>query len=252
MKFKLVPILDRMEDLYKSPRTHERFERYLFMLQGKEKGEMVLPIAGYNPMGKANVLLKIRELKKLQAELLIEETLQKINNDVKGKVNREIEVVINLADDVGGAWSNLYTTDFSSKFDITALLKRNFCTPYYWTSENYTEELIVRRAKEYVFRTLFRENNGNPKSLKDHLLQEVFVQDKCNNKENRYVHGITHTKIEKFYLEHAKSKDYNLIFNFFYGDEASRSLEYACWGIKRFAGFEYAKYVSKSEKDLTF
>ena len=203
-----------MEDFYKLPRTRERFVTYLSLLQGNTKGDMILPISGYNPMAKEHVLLKIQELKNLYAEQIITEQLNKINKQIKGQTDQKIEVVINISDDIGGAWSNFYTTNYSSKFELNALVTRSFCTPYFWTSEDYSEALIVQRTQEYAYRTLFWLKNGKPKSLEDFCNQEIFVQK--NSTQNYTKIPISDfTNIEKFYLKHLKTDDYNLIFNFF-------------------------------------
>ena len=245
MQFKLVPILDRMEKLYQLPRTRERFEQYLFMLQGNTKDDMILPIGGYNPMGKEQVLQKLKTLIELGAEDLTEQALSVINREIAGIEHPDVEVVINLADDLGGAWTNSYTTDFSTKFDLNALVKRNFCTPYFWTSEPFTEALIIRRTKEYLYRTLYWAQNSKPLSLKNHFEQEVFVQTKLkapgNYSDNQF------KGISQFYQEHRHSEEYHLIFNFFYGDEASSSLAFTTFGIKKYEGFLYAKFVAEAK-----
>ena len=231
MKFKLVSILDKMEAFYKLPRTRERFEKYLLMLQGDTKDDMILPIAGYNPMAKEDVLLKLQELQNINAEQIVRKELQNINDTIKNKSSREIEVVLNLSDDIGGAWSNFYATNYSSKFELNALIKRNFCTPYFWTSESYSEKMIAQRAREYIFRTMFWLKNDKPKLLEDFFNQEVFVQSHSNNSNQKTVIQ-DFKKIEKFYSEHLKSDDYSLIFNFFYGDKASESLGYSTYGTE--------------------
>ncbi len=236
MKFTLIPMLNKMEQLYQMPKTQERFEQYLLMLQGNQKGELILPIMGYNPMAKENVLLKLRALKKLKAEQIIENELKNINATLKTKDKRTIEVVLNIADDVGGAWSNFYTTDFASKFDINALVNRNFCAPYFWTSEDYTEALIAQRTREYAYRTLYWLENGKPKTLEAHFNQEVFVQKNTTTKDSTD-HTRLPAELETFYLKHLESVDYSLIFNFFYGDAASESLAFATYGIPNHAGF---------------
>lgn len=244
MEFKLTPILDQMAALYRLPRSRRRFEDYLQMLQGESKADLVLPIAGYNPMAKENALLKLEALQALRAESIIEIELADINKQLQDKDQRVIEVVINLADDVGGAWSNLYTTDYTSKFAIGPLVKRNFCTPYFWTSENYTEASIIQRAREYVFRTVYVIKNGSPKCLEDFFNQEVYVQLNATTKRQG-VEVEDFAKVEEFYLAHLSSEDYNLIFNFFYGDEASQELAYTRYGMDEQAGFAYAKYMAK-------
>ena len=47
---------------------------------------------------------------------------------------------------------------------------------------------------------------------------------------------------EDFYKKNRNSDHYNLIFNFFYGDEASKSLEFPTFGINsEINGFDYAR-----------
>jgi hypothetical protein len=244
MKFKLVPILDTMETFYKLPKTKERFEKYIAMLQGTSRSDMSIPISGYNPMAKGNVLLKIQELKKMNAEKIMEDELNKINDKINDNRKGEFEVVINISDDIGGEWSNFHTTSYSSKFKLSSLVNRSFCTPYFWTSENYSEEMIAQRTKEYVFRTLFWLNNETPKSLEDFCKQEVFVQSNSNENIQK-TRFDDFTKIQKFYTKNLKSEDYNLIFNFFYGDGASNSLGYSSYGMNKNEGFEYSKFLSK-------
>ncbi len=206
---------------------------------------MILPIAGYNPMGADHILFKLNELQELNAEQIIQEELGKINANIHSKKDRTIQVVLNLADDIGGAWTDRYTSDFSSKFEIQAFVKRNFCAPYFWASEAYTEELIIQRTQEYAYRTLYVMEKGKAITLKDHVEQEIYVQFHSNNKlqisENNF------SKIKKHYTENAKSEDYNLIFNFFYGDEASESLAYKIYGIRKNLGWEYVKFIARQK-----
>ncbi|MEM9836175.1 MAG: hypothetical protein AAF828_06720 [Bacteroidota bacterium] len=72
MHFTLIPILDRMAELYQMPRNRQRFTHYLSMLQEETKDDLVLPIAGYNPMGDDHILTKLRELMELDAEGLVQ------------------------------------------------------------------------------------------------------------------------------------------------------------------------------------
>lgn len=244
MKFQLIPVLERMAKLYQLPRDRTRFDTYLSMLQG-DGDDMILPIAGYNPMGKGEVLDKINELIELGAEELIQDELTRINEKEYGSKGRTIGVAINLADNLGGAWSNLYTTDYTSKFRIAPLIKRNFCTPFFWISEPITKALIVRRTQEYIFRTIFCIIQKEPQSLKDCFDQEIFVQ--LNTNQTAHNRNQNFSEIERFYLNHQSSDDYNLIFNFFYGDDASESLGYKSYGRKNLEGFDYACYFATSK-----
>lgn len=243
MHLECTPILDRMEALYELPRTPKRFETYLQLLQGNTKGELVLPIGGYNPMGKDHVLEKVRELKTLHAEELVADELIRVIREIDASKGPTFEVVINVADDFGGAWTDRYTSDYSSKFEIQALVNRKFCTPYFWTGENYSEALIRSRTRNYAFRTYYWSQLGKPKSLTDHLQLELNVQAHVNQL-NEPLDPALVDLLKAFVAEHAASEDYNLLFNFFYGDAASEALGYQSYGIPEMGGFYYAKQLT--------
>ncbi len=240
MKFTLVPILDRMEALYQMPRTRKRFEAYLQMLQGENEGELLLPIGGYNPMATEQVLAKLSELQALDAEALITTELSRINPTLLKTEGPEIAVVLNLADDRGGAWSHFSTTDFANKFAIGALVKRNFCTPYFWTGESYTEGLIRQRTRESVFRTVHWLKYGKPQNLAEHVAQETFVWRMAGIAPIEKAPK-SDPEVEKFFGDHADSTAYHLIFNFFYGDKAALELGYPTYGCRKQQGFVFAQ-----------
>ncbi len=248
MKFKLVPVLSQMAQLYRLPRNKQRFDTYLQMLQGGEKKDLILPIAGYNPMAKEEVLHKVEYLIALGAENIVEESIDAINASYH-KDDLTIEVVLNLADDIGGSWSNYFTTDYSSKFQITALVKRNFCTPFLWTGEEISAALVKQRAEAYMYRTAYWIQYRNPISLEDHLKQEIYVQQKVNRYEPPSKE-LNYEKAERFFLQHRNVEDYNLIFNFFYGDEASNLLQYSTYGFGKSTGFDFVQNIHNQQSLL--
>lgn len=249
MSFEIVSILPKISQLYKLPNTKERFDKYLYMLQGGKKQDLVLPIAGFNPMGNKLVVDKLEQLVNLNAEDIAQHELFKINKTFTIKDDQTIQVGINLVDDIGGAWSNYYTTDYTSKFEINSLLKRNFCAPYFWTSETISEAIIQRRIHEYVYRTLFWILNGKPETVKELMEQEVFVSTHANLQLNDFQNDIkyddaTYEGFEIFYKIHKDSTEYSLKFNLFYGDKASEELNYTCYGVNEINGFDYARFLS--------
>ena len=243
MGFQVIKILDTMRELYKMPKSKERFDRYLYLLQGEEKDEMILPIAGFNPMANDFAVSKLEQLIDFSAEDVAQEEIERIN--IKHQIAEEltIKVALNLVDDIGGVWSNYFTTDYKSKFEFDSILKRNFCTPHFWTSEKLSKKIIADRVNEYVLRTIYWLNNTSPATLEQILAQEVFVQTYTENtishdKANAY------SGIKLLHEKYKQSTDYNLIFNFFYGDIASEGLAYKQYGVKGKNGFEYAKFLN--------
>ncbi len=241
MTFELLPVIDMMLELYASPRDINRFKEYLSLLQGDTKGDLALPLGGFNPMGKEHVIAKLQELKALNAESVIQRTLSTLNTEVAAPhKDHKIKVALNLSDDIAGGWTNRYTSDYQSKFQIQALVKRNFCTPLFWTGEDYSEALIAHRTQEQAYRTLWVLDNGKPVTLEDHVMQEAFVAKHFNEKTK----SVAGNRLNSFYQQHKDSTDYSLIFCFMYGDEAAASLGYPTFGIREpMAGFKLAAII---------
>jgi hypothetical protein len=222
MTFELLPLLDIMIDFYQQPLDIKRFDVYLKLLKGHTKGDMVLPIGGYNPMAKNHVLAQLMALKNLDAEKVLTETIEEVNRKTKTDKNaQKMRVSISLSDDYGGGWTHKFTTDYDSKFKINALFKRNFCPIVFWSSEIHSSEIIRQRALEYMYRSIYWATNPKPKTLEEHLSQEFFVAQHSKN-------GFQlSASLMDFYQQNQHSENYQLIFNFLYGDEASKSLNFA-------------------------
>jgi hypothetical protein len=185
-------------------------------LQGDTKGDLAMPISGFNPMAKPHLLEKLTELKAIQAETIIKKTLFDLNPPLKSVPKAPVfKVALNVLDDWKGGWTNRFTSDYDSKFKINALVKRQFCTPLFWSSEPYSVLLVQQRTLESAFRTIYWLKHGKPCTLKDHVEQEQFAAQKSN---------VNFAKNSAFYAKYCESDSYHVIFNFLYGDKASESL----------------------------
>ncbi|MEO0470952.1 MAG: hypothetical protein AAF206_15095 [Bacteroidota bacterium] len=240
MTFELIPVLSLMEELYQQPPRPERFQEYINRLRGETKTDLALPIVGFNPMAREHVLGKIAELQAIDAEGIMQSVMEEVNAEKENDSPEKIQVVLNLADDLKGGWTNRYTTDFDTKFKLHAFVVRNFCTPFFWSSEAYTVELICQRTMDQLYRTIWAKRHPRLYTLRDHLEQEVFV---CQRSE-RQTEKNDFSEIQAFYQHHQQNDDYSLIFNFFYGDDASESLGFSTYGIKAVNGFDYAAHLA--------
>jgi len=219
--FKLRPVLDLMLEFYEHPRNQERFDLYLKLLQGSSKSDLELPIGGYNPMAKEHITEKLKELRSLDAEKIISQALQNI------PCSKNYEVVINLADDLHGGWTNRFTTDYQSKFQLNPLILRGFCTPYFWSSEEYSLELITERVQAAAYRTFYFETHGKPETLEQHVNQEAWVAEQTKTAK------LIKPEFELLYQNLKHSTDYPIIITFLYGDEAAESLGIKALGHSR-------------------
>ena len=241
MSLELVPILERMKELYVQPLNFSRFKEYLASLQGDSKDDLQLPIQGFNPMAKEHILEKIEELQLLDAENLMAETLAQMKVELPEEAS--IKVVLNLADDHLGGWTNRFSTDYESKFKLNALVTRGFATPYFWSSEEYSTELIHERTLESVYRTVYWMQHPRPHTLAEYVGQEIYVARQMLGKRvPRAKDGFEEMKA--YLQEHGQEEAYPRVFNFFYGDEASASLGFAKYGVAKMDGFTYARQAA--------
>lgn len=250
MEFQLLPVVDVMLELYQSPINADRFTKYMKILQGNTPGNISMPVTYFNPMGKEHVLKKLLELKELGLEEIMQETLSTINNTLTSYEDKNIKVSPALADDLGGGWTNRYTTDYDSKFNVNDMFKRNFCTPLFWVSEDYSVEKIKERTADYCYRAFYRSISPQPLTLKDHITQEAFVASHNTFKKNDEPLK-NYAIINSFYHDHNDSSSYPTIFNFLYGDSASKELGHSAYGVREeWAGYKYAALAKVQESEI--
>ncbi|NOT76282.1 MAG: hypothetical protein HOP08_15245 [Cyclobacteriaceae bacterium] len=247
MTFELLPTIDIMSSLYQQPLSIDRFQNYLKTLEGGVKGDLTMPISGFNPMAKEGLIQKLKELKDLGAEEIMRETLSEINQKSYHNTSNSIfKVALNLSDDVKGGWTNRFTSDYDSKFKLHALLKRKFCTPVFWASETFTPEMIKLRTLEYINRSIYNWSALKPVSLRDHVYQERFVSRESGI--NILKSDIDFESLDALYQKHKDSFVYQAIFNFFYGDDASASLGFKAYGMKmEMGGYQYSRIGLESK-----
>jgi hypothetical protein len=246
MKFQVIPVIDLMLELYQKPVAPARFQDYLTLLQGESKGDLVLPLGGFNPMAKEYAVSKLRELKALGAEAIASEVSVELNQILSHQdTDKTIGIAVTLSDDLKGGWTNRYTSDYDSKFKINALLSRNFCTPIFWTGEFFSSAMIRQRILEYAWRAVYRQSHKAPVSLREHLEQEIFVARQVP--DSTLAENGTNASVAQLYHRHMDSDDYHTVFNFLYGSKASASLEFPVrFELEDFAGYRYAAALAQN------
>jgi hypothetical protein len=175
-------------------------------------------------MGKAHVADKLEQLKALRAEEIMADAISAVKPLAPGRTFR---VALNLCDDLKGGWTNRYTTDYDMRFKIQALVARGFCVPVFWTSETYDEATVRTRTLESCYRTLYWLSAAKPLTLEEHGKQERYVAVQAGTVPAT----MTDPALAAFYRQHKESREYNLIFNFLYGDEACAMLGFPANGI---------------------
>lgn len=241
MKFELLPLLDTMLHLYAKPRRLERFQEYLRLLISADGQDIDLPIVTYNPMGKRHVMERLEKLKSMGAEETMNSVIGKINEGLE-ESDLTVRVAFVLADDLKGGWTNRYSTDYQNKFNLTAMIKRRFCTPIFWTSEETDESPIERRTARQIWRTVYQSSHSQPRTLEEHVAQESFVNKRAPGPEV----AVALPSYINCFRDMKETIDYSYIFSFLYGDDAAREFGYTPLGFPSlFGGFAAAHLLSE-------
>jgi len=241
MKFKSLPVLQVIDDLYAMPRSKSRFEKYLQLLQGKNKNDLIMPIAGFNPMAKEKAHGQLKKLINLKSEELLQYEISSFNKSYDVASNRMVKIAINLIDDQQGAWSERYSTSYKSTFDLRPMLKQGYSIVNFWTSEDLSTDLITLRIREQLSRTQYCLLHGHPHTLRQLVDQEVYLNKILHN-DRPSICDVE--QCASFIERYGTSDRYDVLFNFFYGDEASDQLAYPTYGCTSGQGFHYAQYIA--------
>src|SRR5258708_6736368 len=173
MRVSYLPVLRILRDLYVLPRDTHRFRRYIATLTGGSD-DVVLPIGVANPMAKEHAVVKIDELLAIGAD----EVGAQAAIDADARLARvqhpdvEIKASVVLVDDVGGGWTNRFTSEASVRFPGRGALKRPFATALAWTSESPTAVQIRLEVLAAVYRVAYQQRRGLVSSLAAMLDQE--------------------------------------------------------------------------------
>lgn len=241
MMITYLPVLGILRELYAQPRTMARFREYIATLTGDGE-DIVLPIGVANPMAKEHALAKLDELLALDAEEIGAATARDAEQRMARVETVEIKASIVLADDVGGGWTNRYTTEAMVRFPSRGALKRPFATALAWTSESPTADGLRREVLAAIYRVAFQQGFGLPSSLRQRLQQEGFAASFAGE---RIPEGLD--RAQGVIAALGDDPPYPQVFAALYGDEAAQELGYQPLGLPPRAGFGVARVQVASQ-----
>src|SRR5258708_7873708 len=172
MKISYLPVLPTLRDLYSQPRTMRRFRAYIETLTGGTD-DVVVPIGQANPMAKEHALEAIDRLLALGADAIgarAADEAQRRLAEVPLEV--EIKATIVLTDDVGGGWTNRYTTEAMVRFPTRSVRKRPFASALVWTSETPDAAQIRAEVLAAIYRVAYQLRRGVVSTLDQMIDQE--------------------------------------------------------------------------------
>lgn len=227
------PLLQIQRDLYNLPCGWIRFERYLERMIDSTQ-EMVLPLAILNPMGKAHVAQSLDRLLELNAESIAAEAVEEAVERLK-PISEAFRHTLVVADDAQGGWTDRYLTDMSHRFDSRTNAERSWIVTLIWTSEEVTHECLSQAVLAQVYRTLYQQRFGLPKTLKEHMRQEglalAFAQAEQWLDDDDLEYSLS------VIAPYIRTTELPVIFGCLYGDEAAAQAGYPALGLSKWAGF---------------
>lgn len=239
MKLEYVPLLQVQRDLYSLPRGFERFEEYLRTMIDSETGDLSLPLAAMNPMGKEHLPLFLDSLLEMAADAEGARAAEEAERELSAE-GGDFRVCLVVCDDAKGGWTNHFTNEFDYRFRQKAYTKRGWIPGLLWTSEPYTPERIRREVSACCHRTAYVARHGEAETLGEMLAQEGHVLRQAGVLEPELDRDdLAYTK--EVLTPHLDSREYPVWIAALFGDAAAKELGHSPLGLSDRAGLALAR-----------
>ena len=235
MRIEHVPLLAVQRELYDEPDPRRRFQRYLQVMTGGSD-DIELPLALMNPMGKAHVPEHLDRLLELGAEAVAARAVEAARPRLAAAPG-EVRLVLVVADDRGGGWTNRYLTETAHRFpERSGELNRGWATALCFTGDPPDPESVRIETLSTLYRAAHREVFGPPRTLAEILDQEGAALAFAGVRP-----GLEAAELEvasEILSPYRDSRHFPEIFSCLYGDRPAESLGYESLGLPTRAGFE--------------
>ncbi|HXI15835.1 MAG TPA: hypothetical protein VNM48_05640 [Chloroflexota bacterium] len=239
MEVTFLPALEILREIYAQPRDMRRFQAYVEAITGGTN-DIVLPIAGANPMAKEHALLEVERLLAFGADEISAQAARDASVRL-ASVSGTIRTSLVLMDDVMGGWTNRYISEAEDRFSDAPVARRRIACGMVWTSEATTAGDVRAEMLGAIYRAAFKDIHGRAATLRAMLNQEghtaVFAGKipTLPDKELVRVRHVIHD-----YAAAAGVDDYAVAFACMYGDEGADAAGYPPLDLPPRAGFEVA------------
>jgi hypothetical protein len=232
-----VPLLTIQRDLYDLPRGFERFREYIRTITGGSD-ELKLPLVAMNPMGKDHLPPFLDHLLAIDADGVGARALGETASALADE-SGDYRACLVVSDDLKGGWTNRYTSEFSYRFEQRAMYRRAWLPAILWTSETYDATRVRAEVLECIYRVVYVQRHGPPRTLADMLTQEGYVMRSAGSTVPLLDDDdLLYTR--EVLREYASATDRATVIAALFGDAAARDLGYQPLGLSPRAGLALA------------
>lgn len=245
MSIQHIPLLQIQLELHEKPRNMERFHEYLRTIFGGEVSAendtpLLAPLIAMNPMGRTHVNERLAQLLALGAEEIaagaVVEAQQRLSADF-AHYQGDYQHGLVIVDDLGGAWSNRFVTE-TGRFAAVKLDKYRWFTSRIFVSSEPSTTLVRQNVLSGIYRTLYLDRYGAPRSLRQMMEQEGRVGNFAAIPVDLDADDLAYSReVLQPYLD---AEHYPTCIAALLGDEAARTLGYPPLGLSAYAGIAVA------------
>ena len=243
MNLEFHSLLPVQREIYAIPGGLNRFRRYLLTMIDAKEGDLRLPLAEMNPMGKDHVPALIDAYLALGAEELAAKTVHEMAAETAA-VPGNFKVGLVVVDDAKGGWTNRYTTEFNHCFREQALWKRGWLVALLWTTEPPSAERILTEVRAVAYRAAYVAQHGQARTLREMLAQEGAVQAWAGG-PSQSPHAAEIAFTRDLIAPLLDAADMPTILSVLFGDPAARELGYTPLGLEDRAGLLLARVMAE-------
>jgi hypothetical protein len=265
MHIEYVPLLRLQRELHELPRSFERFERYLRVVFDRDRGIVEIPpMVIMNPMGKEHVAERLDDLLALDADAVAAQAVADAAAELVDE-RGEFKLGLVIVDDLMGAWTNRYATEFNLRFgggppapvsempaELPRWAKHAWITAPVWSSEPVTGQVVREAVLTAVHRTAYVQRHGRATTLREMLAQEGQVLSRA---------GCAGPSLDDDEIDYTRdvldpllgAGDMRTAVECLFGDVAAESLGFTQRGLSPSAGLALALHDARAgvESDVT-
>jgi hypothetical protein len=258
MNLEYVPLLHIQRELQGMPRGMERFQQYLRTIASPDGTSLELPsLIAMNPMGKDHVTALLDQLLALDADGIAARAVAEAAARLADEPG-DFKVALVISDDLMGGWTNRYANEFTQRFGpdnvrflsprertLPRWLKSFWITALLWSSEPASEQAVREAILTAIYRTVFVQRHGLPRTLRAMLAQEGQVMAQA---------GCAGPLLEADDLDYTRevlapfldADDMRTCIECLFGDAPGRTLGFTPRGLSPWAGLALALHDARS------